>query len=95
MKTIALTLGALTLSASALADISSGNSDLHGWAVEDQRLLSVQKRETPDVKSPFGNNPDQYGGVLSDKAPAYRDTSAAPGIGDSYGSILHETGFNF
>ncbi len=92
MKKIALTIAALTFSASALADISSGNSDLQGWVVEDQRLLSVEKRDYADVKAPFGNNPDQYGGVLADKAPAYRDTPAAPGIGDSYGSILYDVG---
>jgi len=94
MKNIALTIAALTLSASALADISSGNSDLRSWVVEDQRLLSVEKRGYVDVKSPFGN-PDQYGGVLADKTPAYRDVSAAPGVGDSYGSILHDVGFDF
>ena len=95
MKTFALTIAAVTFSASAVADISTGNSDLEGWIVEDQRLLSVEKRDYADVKSPFGNNPDQYGGVLTDTTPAYRDTPAAPGIGDSYGSILHEVGFDF
>ncbi len=95
MRNIALTIAAVTFSASALADISSGNSDLQGWVVEDQRLLSVEKRDYVDVKSPFGNNPDQYGGVLADETPAYRDAPAAPGIGDSYGSILHEVGFDF
>jgi len=94
MKKTALTIAALTLSASALADISSGNSDLEGWVVEDQSLLSVQSRPIADVKSPFGS-PDQYGGVLADETPAYRETSAAPGVGDSYGSILHDVGFDF
>ena len=95
MKSIPLTIAALTFSATALADISSGNPDLYGWIVEDQRLLSVEKREYAHVKSPFGDNPDQYGGVLADKAPAYRNTATAPGIGDSYGSVLHDVGFSF
>ena len=94
MKNIALTIAALAFSASALADISTGNSDLRGWVVEDQRLLSVEKRDYSNVKSSSGN-PDQYGTVLADETPAYRDTSAAPGIGDSYGSILHDVGIGF
>ena len=94
MKNIALTIAALTLSATALADISSGNSDLQGWVVEDQRLLSVEKRDYAGVKSLSGN-PDQYGTVLADETPAYRDFAAAPGIGDSYGSILHDVGAGF
>ena len=91
MRNIALTVAALTLSAPALAGISSGNADLHGWAVEDQRLQYVQKRDIREVKSPF-DNPDQYAGVLADETPAYRDLPPAPGVGDSYGSVLHDVG---
>ncbi len=94
MRKTLLTIAAFSLSAVAHADISSGNSDLDGWAVEDQSLRSVQMRSTADVKSPFGS-PDQYGGVLFDQAPSTMDTPAAPGIGDSYGSILHEVGFSY
>ncbi|MDJ0862122.1 MAG: hypothetical protein QNK18_08940 [Gammaproteobacteria bacterium] len=95
MRNIALTIVALMFSASALADICSGNPDLEGWAVEDQHLLSVEMRECADVRAPFGNNPDQYGSVLVDETPAYRDFGSAPGIGDSYGSILHEVDFHY
>ena len=95
MKRTVLAFAALTLSASALADISDNNPDLRGWAVEDQRLLSVERRNSAEVKSPFGNNPDQYAGVLSDETPVYRDGPATPGVGDSYGSVLHQVGFDF
>ncbi len=92
-KTI-LTIAALSLSAAAYGDISSGNSDLEGWALEDQGLRSVPMQPTPDVKAPFGS-PDQYGGVLFDEASGQRNAPAAPGIGDSYGSILHDVGFEY
>jgi len=73
---------------------ATGNSDRQGRVVEDQTALSVKAQSQPDVASPFGS-PDQYGGVLSDPRPAYRETSAAPGIGDSYGSIVHEVGLSY
>lgn len=92
MKNVALTIAAVAFSASALADFSHGNSDLYGWVVQDQRLLSVPQRDYANVS--FGN-PDQYGTVLADKAPAYRDLPAAPGIGDSYGSVLHDIGIGY
>ena len=95
MKKIAVTIAAMTLSTAAFADISMGNSDLEGWAVEDESLRNAQQRQTADIKSPYGN-PDQYGGVLFTEAPeSSRDSSAAPGVGDSYGSILHSVGFDY
>ena len=99
MKKFALGFGILALSASAYAaDISSGNSDLEGWAVEDSDLLNVsQQRVTKDAPVPFGTQ-DQYGGILFNESPAYSRASeapGAPGVGDSYGSILHDTGFDW
>ncbi len=41
MKQYVLAIGILALSTSAFADISSGNPDLQGWAVEDRSLQSV------------------------------------------------------
>ncbi|MDJ0892272.1 MAG: hypothetical protein QNK18_13920 [Gammaproteobacteria bacterium] len=98
MKKFALTLGILALSTSAFADISSGNSDLHGWAVEDRNLRSVTQREYQEPVLPF-SAPDQYGGILFNESPAYSENySANPGtvgVGDSYGSILHSIGFSY
>ena len=98
MKKFARTLGILALSTSAFADISSGNSDLHGWAVEDRNLRSVTQREYQEPVLPFGAD-DQYGGILFNESPAYSENySANPGtvgVGDSYGSILHSVGFSY
>lgn len=94
MKKIVLTIAALTLSTSALAEISSGNPDLQGWAVEDRNLGSVQATATRDAPMPFGTE-DQYGGILFNEAPAHSDAATAPGVGDSYGSILHSVGFDW
>ena len=54
MKKIALTIGILSLSTSAFADISSGNPDLLGWAVEDRNLQSVAKQRSVEPVLPFG-----------------------------------------
>ena len=95
MKKFALTIGILALSTSAFADISSGNSDLQGWAVEDRNLQSATKREYKEPVLPFGTE-DQYGGILFNEAPAYSDASPGTvGVGDSYGSILHSVGFSY
>jgi len=94
MKKIALTIAAFTLSASAVADISSGNPDLQGWAVEDPGLRNAQPAGTGNAPMPFGTE-DQYGGILFNETPAPSDAPAAPGVGDSYGSILHSVGFDW
>jgi len=94
MKKFALTIGILALSASAFADISSGNPDLQGWAVEDRSLQSVAKRQYIEPVLPFGTE-DQYGGILFNETPAYSEAPGDVGVGDSYGSILHSVGFNY
>jgi len=94
MKKTALTIAALTLSASAFADISSGNPDLQGWAVEDPGLGTAQPATTRVAPMPFGTE-DQYGGILFNESPARSDAASAPGVGDSYGSILHSVGFDW
>ena len=94
MKKLALTIGILALSTSAFADISSGNPDLRGWAVEDGRLQNVEKREYREPILPFGTD-DQYGGILFNEAPAISDAPGTAGVGDSYGSILHSVGFSY
>ena len=94
MKKLALTIGILALSTSAFADISSGNSDLQGWAVEDKNIQSVAKRSYSEPVMPFGTE-DQYGGILFNETPAYSEAPGASGVGDSYGSILHSVGFSY
>ncbi len=94
MKKLALTIGILAVYTSAFADISSGNPDLHGWAVEDRNLQSVAKRQYVEPVLPFSTE-DQYGGILFNETPAYSDAPGAAGVGDSYGSILHSVGFSY
>ena len=95
MKKFALGIGILALSASAYADISSGNPDLQGWAVEDPDLLNVSQQQVAiDAPMPFGTE-DQYGGILFNETPAYFEAPGAEGVGDSYGSILHSVGFSW
>ncbi len=94
MKQFALAIGILALSTSAFADISSGNPDLRGWAVEDRNLQSVTKREYSEPVLPFGTE-DQYGGILFNEAPPRSDAPGAAGVGDSYGSVLHSVGFSY
>ncbi len=94
MKKFALIFGILALSTSAFADISSGNDDLRGWAVEDQNLRNVSQREHMEPKQPFGAD-DQYGGILFNEAPAYSEAPGTVGVGDSYGSVLHSIGFSY
>ncbi len=94
MKKLALTIGLVALSASAYADISSGNADLQGWAVEDRNLQSATKRQYMEPVLPFGTE-DQYGGILFNQTPAYSEVSGTVGVGDSYGSILHSVGFSY
>ena len=95
MKKLILGIGILALSASAFAQISSGNPDLQGWAVEDRDLLNVSRQSvTRDAPMPFGTD-DQYGGILFNETPAYSDAPGASGVGDAYGSILHSVGFDW
>ncbi len=94
MKNLALTIGILALSTSAYADISDGNPDLLGWAVEDRSLQSVEKQIHNEPVLPFGTD-DQYGGILFNDAPARSDNPGTVGVGDSYGSVLHSVGFSY
>lgn len=94
MKKLVLTIGILALSTSAFADISSGNPDLQGWAVEDRNLQSVSKRQYSEPVLPFSTE-DQYGGILFNETPAYSEAPGTVGVGDSYGSILHSVGFSY
>ena len=94
MKKLASTIGILALSTSAFADISSGNPDLIGWAVEDRNLQRVEKSPITEPVLPFGTE-DQYGGILFNETPAYSPGSNTVGVGDSYGSILHSIGFSY
>ena len=94
MKKFALAIGILALSTSAFADISSGNPDLRGWAVEDRNLQNVAKQRYVEPVLPFGTE-DQYGGILFTETPAYSEAPGAAGVGDSYGSILHSVGFSY
>lgn len=94
MKRITVTLAALALSATAYADISTGNSDLDGWVVEDYALLDVPQRPINETRPPFGTS-EQYGGILFNPAPQGSTTSSGTGIGDSYGSVLRDVGFDW
>ena len=94
MKKLAAAIGMLALSTSAFADISSGNPDLIGWAVEDKSIQSVSKRTITEPVLPFGTE-DQYGGILFNETPAYSEVPGTVGVGDSYGSILHSVGFSY
>ena len=94
MHKLALFIGIIALSTSALADISGGNPDLQGWAVDDRNLQSVEKRGYSEPVLPFGAA-DQYGGILFNEAPARSDTPGTVGVGDSYGSVLHSVGFSY
>ena len=94
MKKFATTIGILALSTSAYADISSGNPDLINWAVEDQKLQSVEKKPISQPVLPFSTE-DQYGGILFNETPAYSEAPGTVGVGDSYGSILHSVGFSY
>ena len=105
MKKITLTLAAAILAAPAYADISSGNSDLYGWAVEDYQLQSsASSGPVADSALPKGigtGNSDLYGWAPEDRnllsAPrrSYTATIKDVGIGDSYGSILHSIEFHW
>jgi len=94
MNRLILTIAAMALSTTAFADISSGNPDLRGWVVEDQGPQSAPQATAKEAPMPFGTE-DQYGGILFNESPSPSDTGVAPGIGDSYGSILHSVGFSY
>ena len=94
MKKLVLTIAALSLSTAALADISSGNSDLQGWIVEqgnDQPTGRLHKG--PESQVLFASE-DTYGSILFDDEKATASPSQV-GVGDSYGSILHSVGFDW
>ncbi len=94
MRKLAITIGILALSTSAFADISSGNPDLIGWAVEDRSLQNAAKKPITEPVLPFGTE-DQYGGILFNDTPAHSTVPGTVGVGDSYGSILHSVGFSY
>jgi len=94
MKRLTLTIAAMALSTTAFADISSGNPDLRGWAVENQGPQSAPQVAAKEASMPFGTE-DQYGGILFNESPSESGTGVAPGIGDSYGSVLHSVGFSY
>lgn len=98
MRKIALTLAAMSLSATAFADItniSQGNDDLYGWAVEDRQLRAAKEQMTYQAPVLPFNAPDQYGGILFNEGPGSTDAGVAEGVGDSYGSVLHSVGFSW
>ena len=96
---------AIALGAAAEATISGGNPDLYGWVVEDRELLQVGRSAYEGDKLRPGDiafgNPDLYGWAVGDRdllgAPIreYAAGLSTLGVGDSYGSILHEVGFNW
>jgi len=89
MKKTMIFLAAALLTSTAYAGGTWGeNPDLQGWAVGDQALLSAQQVDVRNVPLPFGNE-DLYGGVYADPGDATRG-AAQMGVGDSYGTVLHE-----
>ena len=103
-KTLALMAAWAVMSgAAADATISGGNPDLDGWAVEDPVLLhagpSTHHGDTLRPGDIAYDNPDLDGWVVDDKsllkAPVkkYPPDPSTFGIGDSYGSVLHEVGY--
>ncbi len=95
MKKLAVTIAALTLSTTALADISSGNSDLMGWAVEDRSLRTTGTLHTGADSGVLFASSDTYGSVIFDRDKAAATGPADVGVGDSYGSVLHSVGFDW
>ena len=105
MKKITLTLALAALAAPVYADISTGNDDLYGWVVEDYALQSrASSGAFVDTVIPHGisrRNPDLYGWAVEDRnllsvhRTDYTATAGDVGVGDSYGSILHDVGFHW
>jgi len=95
MKKFALTVAAAALSTSALADISSMNTDLYGWVVEDRSSQSAGRQQAFNESRELFASEDTYGSVLFDGDVEYSVSSSQTGIGDSYGSVLHSVGFNW
>ncbi len=95
MKRIAITIAALTLSTAAFADISSGNEDLHGWAVEDRSLHTSGTLHKGAESGVLYASSDTYGSVVFDRDEPAAAAPADVGVGDSYGSVLHSVGFNW
>ena len=96
MKTIVTTIAALTLSTAALADISSGNDDLHGWVVEDRASHSTGTVQKGADSGVLYASSDTYGSIVFDRdQPAATAAPADMGVGDSYGSVLHSVGFDW
>jgi len=95
MKKFALTVAAAALSTSALADISSMNSDLYGWVVDDRGSQSADRQQAFSESRALFASEDTYGSIIFDGDAGYSASSAQTGVGDSYGSVLHSVGFNW
>ncbi len=107
MKKTLLLMAAWAMASGAAADatISGDNPDLDGWAVENHEISHIghsayegDKLRPGDIA--FGN-PDLDGWVVNDRGllggPMRKHTvdPSKIGVGDSYGSVLHEVGFNW
>ncbi len=95
MKKTLVTIAALTLSTAAFADISSGNDDLRGWAVEDRSLQTSGRLHNGAESGILFASDDTYGSILFDGSASSSATPADVGVGDSYGSVLHSVGFDW
>jgi len=95
MKKFALTIAAAALSTSALADISSRNSDLDGWVVEDRSFQSTDRQQAFRENRALFASEDTYGSIIFDEDVKYATSSSQTGVGDSYGSVLHSVGFDW
>ncbi len=89
MKKVMTFLAAALLAGTAYAGGTWGeNPDLQGWAVADQALLNAQQVDVRAAPLPFGNE-DLYGAVYADPGDSTRGADQM-GVGDSYGTVLHE-----
>ena len=95
MKMIATTIAALTLSTAALADISTGNEDLHGWVVEDRSGPTTGSLQKGSESGVLYASSDTYGSIVFDRDQPAVASPADVGVGDSYGSVLHSVGFGW
>lgn len=95
MKKFALTVAAAALSTTALADISSGNSDLDGWVVEDRSIQRTYGQQAYSESRALFASEDTYGSIIFDPDVEYAASSSQAGVGDSYGSVLHSVGFDW
>ena len=89
MKKIMTFLAAALLTGAAYAGGTWGeNPDLYGSVVGDKVLLNAPQVSISDTPLPFGNE-DLYGAVYGDPVDS-TPGAAQMGVGDSYGTVLHE-----